>query len=96
MTAKEQAIKALEKANANYSDSSYAIQTKAAILYFLFDELGIKDIETMKECFARFMECPSWFGASANCMTDSGVIEKVAKKDRVVPEFKEPKAEGKK
>ena len=89
MTAKDQAIAALKKANANYGESSYAIQTKAGLLYFLFDEMGIKDVKTMKEAFARFMETPSWFGASANCMTDSGVIEKVAKKDRVVPEFKE-------
>ena len=88
MTAKEEAVACLKKANGNYGQHSFAIQIKAAVFDFITNEVGVTDKDILKDAFVRFMETPSWFGASANAMTDSGVIEAQARKQRVVPEFK--------
>lgn len=86
MTTKEQATSSLKWAHEKYPTASMGTKIKLGILKFILDEAGATGDER-QNAVDRFMECPSWFGASANAMTESGVIEAKKRGEKVVGGF---------
>ena len=72
---KREAKRALAKANVDYGNAPLGQQIKVAICRFILDEAGVSEQEERQAAMNAFMATPSWFGASANAMTESGVIE---------------------
>lgn len=85
--AKKAAIAALAKANGEYANATMGQQIKVAICRFILDEAGVSEKEARQEALNAFMATPSWFGASANAMTESGVIEPRKRGDKTVGGF---------
>lgn len=85
---KTAAVAALSKANADYPSVPLGQQIKVAIARFILDEAGVKEPEARQDALDAFMETPSWFGASANAMTESGVIEPRKRGEKTVGGFK--------
>lgn len=71
----KEAVRALKKANEDYGNVALGQQIKVAICRFILDECGCTAQEERQAAMNAFMATPSWFGASANAMTESGVIE---------------------
>ncbi len=87
MTDKERAVAALKKANADYANAAFGAQIKVAICRYILDAAGVDDKEARQEAMNNFMATPSWFGASANAMTESGVVEAKKRGEKVVGGF---------
>lgn len=87
MTSKEQAIAALKTANSDYPNATMGQQIKCALCRFILDEAGVDDKEARQDAMNAFMATPSWFGASANAMTESGVVEPTKRGEKTVGGF---------
>lgn len=83
---KKEAIAALKWANEKYPNVSLGQQIKVGIAKFILDEAGVTGPER-QDALNAFMNTPSWFGASANAMTESGVVEPRKRGEKVVGEF---------
>ncbi len=86
-TSKELATEALKWANEKYPKASQGQQIKVGILKFILDEAGVSEDDLRKGAVDAFMATPSWFGASANAMTESGVIEARKRGEKTVGGF---------
>lgn len=84
---KREAIRALTKANKDYPNATMGQQIKVAICRFILDEAGVSAPEERKAAMDAFMASPSWFGASANAMTESGVVAPTKRGEKVVGGF---------
>lgn len=84
---KREAIRALAKANADYPNVTMGQQIKLAICRFILDEAGVTAQAERQAALDSFMATPAWFGASANAMTESGVIAPRKRGEKVVGGF---------
>ena len=85
--AKAAAIAALTKSNSDYANATMGQQIKVAICRFILDEARVSEKKARQEALNAFMATPSWFGASANAMTESGVIEPRKRGEKTVGGF---------
>ena len=81
------AIASLKKANADYPNATMGQQIKVGICRFILDEAGVTDKVERQAALDAFMASPAWFGASANAMTESGVVEPRKRGEKVVGGF---------
>jgi hypothetical protein len=76
------AQKALNWAHETYPQVSQGKRIKVALLRFILDEAGVKrGSDERKAACAAFMATPTWFGASANSLTTTGIVAKGAERD---------------
>lgn len=84
---KREAIRALKKANEDYGNAPLGQQIKVALCRFILDEAGVSEKELRQAAMNAFMATPSWFGASANAMTESEVVPARKRGDKIVGGF---------
>lgn len=84
---KREAIRALAKANADYPNATMGQQIKLALCRYILDEAGVTVQAERQAALDSFMATPAWFGASANAMTESGVIEPRKRGEKIVGGF---------
>lgn len=84
---KREAVRALEKANKDYPNATMGQQIKLALCRFILDEAGVVEQSERQAALDSFMSTPAWFGASANAMTESGVIEPRKRGEKIVGGF---------